>query len=349
MTRETKIGLLVGLAFIIVIGILLSDHLTSSTEPPQATLANAGNSVRQTVNTPGTPNPPITITPPANVNPQQPVPTRDEVQRPEGVQIVRVVPPTGNEPTGTPTGGASSGNAPVVSAAPQVAPPANPPSNPPVTIVPPQAEEEQVVGADPPTITRTPEPLAAAAARQGEQIVPVSANGSPRRDNRERENRTGDEGNWTTALTGLREYQAQPGDTLSKIAGRTLGANTKANRDAIIKANPSLQADPNKIIAGRTYLIPEAPAGTETAQSAQTPAREVNTRESGRESSRDSGEYWYTVKPQDSLWRIANEQLGKPSAVAAIKELNADILKGSDTVHPGMKLRLPAKPVAMAD
>ena len=39
MTRETKIGLLVGLAFIIVIGILLSDHLTSSTEPPMATLA----------------------------------------------------------------------------------------------------------------------------------------------------------------------------------------------------------------------------------------------------------------------------------------------------------------------
>ena len=35
MTRETKIGLLVGLAFIIVIGILLSDHLTSSTEPPK--------------------------------------------------------------------------------------------------------------------------------------------------------------------------------------------------------------------------------------------------------------------------------------------------------------------------
>ena len=42
MTRETKIGLLVGLAFIIVIGILLSDHLTRSTEPPQATLAGRG-------------------------------------------------------------------------------------------------------------------------------------------------------------------------------------------------------------------------------------------------------------------------------------------------------------------
>src|SRR2546422_7815776 len=53
MTRETKIGLLVGLAFIIVIGILLSDHLTSSTEPPPAPLAGAGSSVRAGGTTPG--------------------------------------------------------------------------------------------------------------------------------------------------------------------------------------------------------------------------------------------------------------------------------------------------------
>ena len=36
MTRETKIGLLVGLAFIIVIGILLSDQLMRATEAPPA-------------------------------------------------------------------------------------------------------------------------------------------------------------------------------------------------------------------------------------------------------------------------------------------------------------------------
>ena len=42
MTRETKIGLLVGLAFIIVVGILLSDHLTSATEDQRATLVGLG-------------------------------------------------------------------------------------------------------------------------------------------------------------------------------------------------------------------------------------------------------------------------------------------------------------------
>ena len=70
MTRETKIGLLVGLAFIIVIGILLSDHLTSSTEPPQAALANAGNNVRSGRRpAPGQTAPqPAPVTPPTNAD-----------------------------------------------------------------------------------------------------------------------------------------------------------------------------------------------------------------------------------------------------------------------------------------
>src|SRR5262245_10173644 len=89
MTRETKIGLLVGLAFIIVIGILLSDHLTSSTEPPPAPLAGAGSSVRSAVTTPAGPgNPPITavVTPP-QVQPQQQVLTRNELSNNSPVQI----------------------------------------------------------------------------------------------------------------------------------------------------------------------------------------------------------------------------------------------------------------------
>ena len=53
MTRETKIGLLVGLAFIIVIGILLSDHINTSTEPPAAAWGAAyGSLVGPTIRRP---------------------------------------------------------------------------------------------------------------------------------------------------------------------------------------------------------------------------------------------------------------------------------------------------------
>src|SRR5258707_9855960 len=81
MTRETKIGLLVGLAFIIVIGILLSDHLTSSTEPPPAPLASTtATYVRNQVTTPGAPQnaAPIVIAP--QVQPQRTVPTPRDLQ-----------------------------------------------------------------------------------------------------------------------------------------------------------------------------------------------------------------------------------------------------------------------------
>jgi nucleoid-associated protein YgaU len=54
------------------------------------------------------------------------------------------------------------------------------------------------------------------------------------------------------------------------------------------------------------------------------------------------------VKENDSLWSIAADQLGSGGSWTAIKELNADVLKGSDVVRPNMKLRLPAKPVASA-
>src|SRR5947209_3977693 len=95
MTRETKIGLLVGLAFIIVIGILLSDHLTSTNEPQQAALAQAGGNVRSGVTTPGSgnSNPPITAVPanPQPVTPTQTVPTKEELTpRQPPVEIVSI-------------------------------------------------------------------------------------------------------------------------------------------------------------------------------------------------------------------------------------------------------------------
>src|SRR3954468_7129115 len=86
MTRETKIGLLVGLAFIIVIGILLSDHMTSTTDPPKAPLSMAGPNVRESVAAPtsasGAPAP-ASAPPPGVAAPGQPVLTQQELIPPQ--------------------------------------------------------------------------------------------------------------------------------------------------------------------------------------------------------------------------------------------------------------------------
>jgi nucleoid-associated protein YgaU len=382
MTRETKIGLLVGLAFIIVIGILLSDHLTQSTEPQPAVLAIAGNSVRSGITVPGVTgnaggvnNPPITqVPPPTNVQPTSAVPTRDEVTRREPpVQIVQV---------GAPTLSASGGQSPQQTS-PRTTSPV-PSSNDNVAITPPPAQHSaepatpqdqsggtQVATQEPttpeptnntnqsgPIVTQTPQSVAGAinnalknAAKQaGEDLVSVGGSS----DNSSAQSRTGNGSSNPPPVAGTK-YVAAEGDTLNKLAGRFLGGNTKVNRDAIMAANPFMKGDPNRIIVGRTYIIPTAgaatPAPTGQAASAAAPPREVppTQAKSNTNTSTAATESWYTVKEGDSLWKIATDQCGGPSAIDAIKELNKDTLKGGDTVVVNTKLRLPSKPVASAN
>src|SRR5947209_20471073 len=88
MTRETKIGLLVALAFIIVIGILLSDHMTSTSEPPLAQLQQAGNNLRSGLGQPASDNPAPVVVTPQNVTPGQTVLTRDELNPRQRAAVV---------------------------------------------------------------------------------------------------------------------------------------------------------------------------------------------------------------------------------------------------------------------
>ena len=332
MTRETKIGLLVGLAFIIVIGILLSDHLTSTTEPPQARLTQAGSNVRQGVSVPGgaTANPPITsVEAPAPVTPQQQIPTKEDLApRPQPVQIVQIGPSAQQPPV-------SVGPAqPLVQApAPLIAQPPTQPQEPQRVPL-----ENPIVPQQPPVVETTPvttDPeLTQLAQRIGEEIVELT--GPQPQPTPPAPQNTQTSG--APTLAGGKAYKAQEGDTLSKLAGRFMGGNTKANRDAIVKANPSLTKNPDIVVVGKTYIIPTNGAvATNNPPAAQTPTA--------------TPEYFYTVKENDTLRKIAVNQLGDEDAWAAIQDLNKTTLKGEDKtmVVPGMKLRLPAKPLASAN
>jgi len=337
MTRETKIGLLVGLSFIIVIGILVSDHLTSSTEPPMATLAQVGPNVHASVTSPGA-RAPITerVTPP-EIQPTHVVPTRRDTTPPTPArEIITIGPGTTAQPSAPAAGNSTQSEAPVAFVRDQPQPPANTNRTQPQ----PPASEQQVFGADPPNTA-----LSQVAQQYGEPLVTNTP---------DRTTQAGQAGQ-AGAADGFKEYVAQPGDSLSKIAARFFGTSTAASRDAIVKANPSLLNDPNKVIyANKPYRIPAsiaaAPAPAVAPAPTVTPAAPAGNAAASRERPGSTIEYWYTVKTGDSLWKIANEQLGKGGAgVAAIKELNKDVLNGSDIVQPEMKLRLPGKPLAQAN
>jgi nucleoid-associated protein YgaU len=345
MTRETKIGLLVGLAFIIVIGILLSDHVTSTTEPLQAQQGKIGNNVRQSVNTPGTDAPAIARAPmePSEVAPRQQVPTRRELIPPAPIVQVRdgaLAPPAAPNSDGAP-----------------VAPDRNPAANPsqmiadhnqpgPATNLPthvdpgtPNNEAPMAFSGDAKAPPPLPSRLERFARAHQEELVPVNHTGDAPRN-----------GSISGASTpAVREYKAEAGDTLSKLAARFMGGNTKANRDAIVRENPVLTANPDKIVIGRTYLIPiAARAGTALAENAapshpKPPVAYNNSQRAIAGSLRP-----YTVQEGDSLWRIAEQELGSGQQAAQLKELNADVLHGSDALTVGMVLKLPAKQLATA-
>ncbi len=83
----------------------------------------------------------------------------------------------------------------------------------------------------------------------------------------------GAEGNDDDAVRAapvFRAYTARVGDSVSKLAADQMGGDTKANRNAIIHANPSLRQDPNKVIAGQMYLIPvSSDDASQSARNAQ--------------------------------------------------------------------------------
>lgn len=346
MTRETKIGLLVGLAFIIVIGILLSDHMTSATEPPKAPLSTAGNNVRESVITPASPQGTsaavaLGAAGQSAVTPSQPVMTGGDLSQP-AAPIVQVGP--GQPSTISPV--VVQQQPPVVVQAPvhtgvQTPAGAGVQAGAPPVFVGPQAVRPSVRHA-----------LEQAASRVGEEIVPlgerVAAAQAAARPQ-------------PVPMGQLREYKAVSGDSLSRLAARFMGSASKANVEAIVRVNPTLQQNPDRIVEGRTYVIPPMPVpvadATPSAPAAAAPApapaapaapRETVARASEPQAHRSENFSWYTVKENENLWKIASEHLGSGNAWTQIRDLNQDILKGENQVRSNTRIRIPNKPVASA-
>jgi len=310
MTRETKIGLLVGLAFIIVIGILLSDQVTRQNDIPSANLGSVGLNVRQGSALFTSKHPPTQVSVMAsNLAPTQQVLTREEIMRQRSQMQISI---SGNPPSSPP----SIGNG------------GSTPSDPGPTQIAGTDERSQV------STGSNDDPRIRAGQLGGAEVVPLPT--------------TGDLEGTTARRTATKsqEIQAVAGDTLSHFAAKYLGANTKANRDAIVKANPTLAGDPDKIVVGHSYVIPAISAAP-TPGPASPAAPSTPAPQPARVADAASA-YWYTVQPGDSLIRIATNQLGDPKAYLAIQELNKDLLNGSDLLTPNMKLRLPSKPIATA-
>jgi len=277
MTRETKIGLLVGLAFIIVIGVLLSDHIGTVTQPPPAQM-DPTRSLREGVLAPGSrgnSQGSIALGEPKFRVPLTSLETTSDRQTPieigpgdtRGGRKIQI----DGAPSASPAGG--NGGGPIDG---------------------------------------------------GNLLAPAGTRNE-------------------TPVTALKQHTAEAGDTVYKLALKYLGSRSKANVDAILAVNPSLKANPGRIVIGQKYNIPEA-AGSSGPSAAST----ATVENSSTKTPSSGSQIVYTTKKDDSLWRIAREQCGSgtESVVKQILELNKDVLKGKIDIQPNMKLKLPARQVA---
>ncbi|MGC4031989.1 MAG: LysM domain-containing protein [Tepidisphaeraceae bacterium] len=351
MTRETKIGLLVGLAFLLVVGILLSEHITSATERPAAPLAEAGHGVNRGVAAPGVDA--VAKAP----EPQQPVPSPgDLTPKPPVSQVAVVVPPQPQQAAQMPT---------VIVTGQQTAPVVVPPQPVPAVVPQPQQLAQntapQPLSPEPMTV-RAPtdpfenDPIAKVARAMGQVIVPVSD--KPVQGNTTKTTTPATPTVVATNATPAKEYKAQAGDTLSRLASRVPGGNTKTNRDAIVALNPTLQKNPNRVLSGHTYLLPtqavavatpvkpEATPTNAKSPSKDAPKTVVAAKDAPKEPAKEAvadATRVYVVKAGDTLSKIAMAELGTKNELPTLRKMNADILKGSDVIKVDMKLKLPAK------
>jgi len=130
------------------------------------------------------------------------------------------------------------------------------------------------------------------------------------------------------------EYVVQAGETLAAIAEKKYGDPNKWT--VIAKANPTV--NPNRMKVGAKLVLPNAAA-------TPAPATEVAaTRTEPDPAPADGSPRTYTIQVGDSLSKIAKKFYGTTTAVAKIREANAEALQDLDFLAVGLKLVLPEMP-----
>jgi nucleoid-associated protein YgaU len=148
------------------------------------------------------------------------------------------------------------------------------------------------------------------------------------------------------------KYTAAPGDTVTNLAGAFLGNDDKAHQDAIVNANSSLKADPDRVVAGQAYRIP-APDGLSAATPAALESSPRPTTQPDADQVVVAGSprtLRYTAVAGDTVTSLAIALLGSDTQEArdTIINSNPSLKKDPDRVLVGQTYWIPAPAAATA-
>ncbi|UCG16995.1 MAG: LysM peptidoglycan-binding domain-containing protein [Phycisphaerales bacterium] len=138
------------------------------------------------------------------------------------------------------------------------------------------------------------------------------------------------------------EYVVKRGESLSKIGRLAYGSCKKVFTDGIFAANRDRLPSPNQVRAGQTLRLPviegvspkiePAPENKPPSRSTQPPAK---TKPSWR---------WYQIKKGDRYSTIAEREMGDRTRWREIYELNKDIFPDAAHIRWGVRIRIPIDP-----
>jgi len=151
-------------------------------------------------------------------------------------------------------------------------------------------------------------------------------------------------------LQVLTRYKVVKGDTLSKIASMHYNAKSKRLIDALMDANRGVLTDPNLLKVGMELMIPVV-EGVQHVSPA--PARHSDEMRDGRreQPSRERRENrapfrWYQIQKNDRYVGIARRELGDEGRWREIFEMNKETFPDPSRIRPGVRIKLPALAVA---
>lgn len=153
-----------------------------------------------------------------------------------------------------------------------------------------------------------------------------------------------------------RVHIVQQGDNLAIIALKFYGPHhgaKKINVDRIFLTNRKILESPDRIFVGQKLIIPPLlslqDGKTENDTSFERKSfKKVETmvrrhRSTGVSNGQIHSPREYIVQQNDSLWRIAAEQLGNGGRYPEIVQLNASIIDDEEYLLVGMHLKLPGR------
>lgn len=149
-------------------------------------------------------------------------------------------------------------------------------------------------------------------------------------------------------------YIVADGDNLAIIAKKFYGeeeGNRLKNITRVFEANRKELKSPGEIYVGQKLNIP--PLSTTAQETNETEGvfassifekvKSIGKRHLSSETVATKQDRVYIVRENDSLWKIAAEQLGDGVRYSEISRLNSEILEDEDSLAVGMRLRLPVR------